>query len=335
MTDNLKKNYSLLSIVQYCASFFVIIVHSGQLIDNEIIHFITKSTFGRLAVPIFIISSAYFYRINITNKKNKKIYFVKMLKQYLFWSVFYVPFGISYLISENYSFDVVPTAILLGLFYIGTYYHLWYYPALIFALLFTDKLTKIFKLKTIFFILILLYSFGSLETYSSYIPPGLLLNIYQTTHDFLFTFRNGLFYSSVFVLIGFVLVKPLKNSFLIKYQKIIIPLAIIIYLIEDYLVFNKPGLDKNFFLALIPLSFYVMYYVLNDDFFKLKKKTNQLLRYLAKMNYLLHPALMHLIIIFFHKNYFDNLGFILFFLTASFATLIGLLLYSFKNLKNY
>lgn len=332
MTNQPRKNYSLLSLVQYLGSLLVIIIHSGQLINNEIIHFITKSLFARLAVPIFIISTAYFYRLNIINKEKKAHYFKALLKQYLFWSLLYLPLGIEYFVSQKYPIELFPLAFSLGFIYIGTYYHLWYYPALIFSLLFLDKVLKHFPYKIIFSFFLILYLFGTLETYSSYLQGKWLLDFYYLTHDFFLTYRNGLFYSSIFVLIGFKLASPLENSFLIKKRSILIALAIILYLTEGYLIFVKPGFDKNFFLALIPLSFYLMYYVLNFQSLSFSLQINQGLRYLAKMNYLLHPFIIYILLVIFKKDFFVSSGFLLFLLAGGLASLIGFIIFIFfKN----
>ena len=56
-------NYALLSLFQYIAAILVILVHCQRLFEHEALHFIQKSMFGRMAVPFFLISSAYFFRL--------------------------------------------------------------------------------------------------------------------------------------------------------------------------------------------------------------------------------------------------------------------------------
>ena len=56
-------NYALLSLFQYIASILVILVHCQRLFEHEALHFVQKSMFGRMAVPFFLISSAYFFRV--------------------------------------------------------------------------------------------------------------------------------------------------------------------------------------------------------------------------------------------------------------------------------
>ena len=57
-------NYALLSLFQYIASILVILVHCQRIFEHEDLHFIQKSMFGRMAVPFFLISSAYFFRVH-------------------------------------------------------------------------------------------------------------------------------------------------------------------------------------------------------------------------------------------------------------------------------
>lgn len=54
-------NYALLSLFQYIASVLVILIHCQRLFEHEALHFVQKSMFGRMAVPFFLISSAYFF----------------------------------------------------------------------------------------------------------------------------------------------------------------------------------------------------------------------------------------------------------------------------------
>ena len=65
-------NYAMLSLFQYVASILVILVHCQRLFPNEILHFTQKSMFGRMAVPFFLISSAFMLKSSLAKKKSMR-----------------------------------------------------------------------------------------------------------------------------------------------------------------------------------------------------------------------------------------------------------------------
>ena len=65
-------NYALLSLFQYIASILVILVHCQRLFEHEALHFIQKSMFGRMAVPFFLISSAYFFPSTLEARASRR-----------------------------------------------------------------------------------------------------------------------------------------------------------------------------------------------------------------------------------------------------------------------
>ena len=89
-------NYAMLSLFQYMASILVILVHCQRLFENEVLHFTQKSMFGRMAVPFFLISSAFMLKSSLAKKQEMKLYIKRILKQYLLWSGIYVPYALAY-----------------------------------------------------------------------------------------------------------------------------------------------------------------------------------------------------------------------------------------------
>lgn len=92
-------NYALLSLFQYIASVLVILVHCQRLFEHEALHFAQKSMFGRMAVPFFLISSAYFFRVRWKQEPQDvklTLYIKGILKVYGFWSLVYLPYSLTY-----------------------------------------------------------------------------------------------------------------------------------------------------------------------------------------------------------------------------------------------
>ncbi len=310
-----KSNYSSLSLVQYLASFLVITIHTGQILPNELLHFIIKNYLARLAVPIFIIATAYFYQLKQTDQNYLKRYWLKLFQQYLLWSLIYLPLGLHYFFSEHYPIAYLPFALLLAFTYLGTYYHLWYYPALMFSLGFVSWLLSRYRWLVVGLLLAVLYAFGSLETYSGYLTNAYFEQFYQFTHDLFLTFRNGLFFSPVFVLAGMKLaeVKALPKQKQLNYRLILFGL---LYSIEAYLIYLRPGDDKNFYLMLVPFSYFLTQKIITSSHLQFRVKTNLTLRQLAKINYLIHPLFIFLWLNSPLKDYLAQNGLALFLLTS-------------------
>ena len=108
-------------------------VHCQRLFEHEALHFIQKSMFGRMAVPFFLISSAYFFRVRWKQEPQDvklTLYIKGILKAYGFWSLVYLPYALTYFQSLHWPLYLAQLAILAALFYIGMSYQLLVYPRL-------------------------------------------------------------------------------------------------------------------------------------------------------------------------------------------------------------
>ena len=89
--------------------------------------------FGRMAVPFFLISSAYFFRVRWKQEPQDvklTLYIKGILKAYGFWSLVYLPYALTYFQSLHWPLYLAPLAILAALFSIGMSYQLLVYPRL-------------------------------------------------------------------------------------------------------------------------------------------------------------------------------------------------------------
>lgn len=175
-------NYALLSLFQYIASILVILVHCQRLFEHEALHFVQKSMFGRMAVPFFLISSAYFFRLRWKREHGSTkltLYIKGILKVYGFWSLVYLPYALTYFQLLHLPLYLAPMAILAALLYIGMSYQLWYIPAFLLGLLLVHFLYRKLGPKKTFALLLILYALGAIETYHAYLAPSLLTDWYD------------------------------------------------------------------------------------------------------------------------------------------------------------
>ncbi|MGL9731196.1 acyltransferase family protein [Enterococcus sp. DIV0756] len=290
--NTLNKNYPLLDLAQYFSSLFVILIHCGRLSKNDIVHFTLKVFCGRLAVPLFLVSAGYFFCLKQKeNPKYARSYFRRQWQVYLIWSVIYLPYGVWFVQKIGLDPRLYLAALPVGIGYLGFCYHLWYFPALFLGFFLVQKLVKHVNFSITCCICFLLFTLGATETYAGYLQGTSLHTIYPLFQQLFFTTRNGLFYTPMFLLIGFFLASDAKHTLVFKrykWQGLIISLLLLGG--ETILVCLKQGADKNFLFSLIPASLFLMNLLLSSPF--LVKKDFSQLRKNGQALYFLHPLFL-------------------------------------------
>ncbi|MGX7136270.1 acyltransferase family protein [Enterococcus silesiacus] len=289
-------NYKMVDIVKYIAAIMVICIHCNPITSQEPLNFFIKNIVCRIAVPFFFISSAYFVRKGSDHKeKYIKNYLKKLGKSYLAWSILFIYVGISW-INEHlgYSGFLLIISFFFGLLQVGVYYHLWYIPAMIFSLFIVNKALKYISYKTVFLISILLFMFGSLETYYGFLPAGILKNTFDGIIQLIFTTRTGLLFGSIFVTIGFFIYDYQERlQSLLKFLPFLTILFSFLLMVEGFFLFNVERLDMNFLLMLIPFSFFFFLWILSSSI-KIKIDTKKI-RELSMYYYFVHPVCIILV----------------------------------------
>ena len=288
-------NYALLSLFQYIASVLVILVHCQRLFEHEALHFIQKSMFGRMAVPFFLISSAYFFRLRWKREPQAvklTLYIKGILKVYSFWSLVYLPYALTYFQSLHLPLYLAPLAILAALLYVGMSYHLWYIPAFLLGLLLVHFLYRKLGSKKTFVLLLVLYALGAIETYHAYLAPSLLTDWYDAYAKLFFTSRNGLFYTPIFIYLGYFLADYGQVALFQKKRWLSLLLASLFLVGEGVLVYIRQGLDKNFFFALIPFTLFLFNWLLKAEW--KREKNWRHLKDLSILYFFLHPIFIEL-----------------------------------------
>ena len=287
MQKNPLYNTSSISFFQYLFAIAVILVHSGRLTSYEPLHFGLKSMLGRLAVPFFIVCASFFLKQSLGNSKKMKTYLAKIVKTYLFWSFVYLPYAWLFFSSLHLPISLFPAGVLIALIYLGMCYQLWYIPAFLLGLFLVNQLVKHLGMVWTGVITFLLYCWGLIETYSAYLDTTSLLKGYQLYSNLFFTARNGLFYTPIFIYMGYYLYDHFHaQAFSIhRWQKL--ALAFGLLCLEGIIIFQHEGIDKNFFFLLPFVTVYFVNACLRSSFLKIYN-----LQYLKQMSialYFSHP----------------------------------------------
>ena len=287
MQKNPLYNTSSISFFQYLFAIAVILVHSGRLTSYEPLHFGLKSMLGRLAVPFFIVCASFFLKQSLGNSQKMKAYLVKIVKNYLFWSFVYLPYAWLFFSSLHLPIYLFPAGVLIALIYLGMCYQLWYIPAFLLGFVLVNQLVKHLGMVWTGLITFLLYCWGLIETYSAYLDTTSLLKGYQLYSNLFFTARNGLFYTPIFIYMGYYLYDHFHaQTFRIhRWQKL--ALAFGLLCLEGIIIFQHEGIDKNFFFLLPFVTVYFVNACLRSSF--LKSYNLQYLKQMSIALYFSHP----------------------------------------------
>ena len=287
MQKNPLYNTSSISFFQYLFAIAVILVHSGRLTSYEPLHFGLKSMLGRLAVPFFIVCASFFLKHSLGNSQKMKTYLAKIVKNYLFWSFVYLPYAWLFFSSLHLPIYLFPAGILIALVYLGMCYQLWYIPAFLLGLFLVNQLVKHLGMVWTGLITFLLYCWGLIETYSAYLDTTSLLKGYQLYSNLFFTARNGLFYTPIFIYMGYYLYDHFHAQVfsIHRWQKL--ALAFGLLWLEGIIIFQHEGIDKNFFFLLPFVTVYLVNACLRSSF--LKSYDLQYLKQMSIALYFSHP----------------------------------------------
>lgn len=333
----MKKQYHAIDIMKYFSAIMVLIVHTSPLLPySESVNFVVNNIIGRFAVPFFFISSGFF--VSLKSREDPtyfKKYIFALIKLYLFWSILYIPFGFQW-IERNIDipYYLYPIALLLGIFYIGTYYHLWYMPALIFSLIAVEWYTKRFRHRSLLPVTFLLFCIGSLETYYGIVHIPEIQHIIDNYMAIFFTTRNGLFFGLFFVACGYYLSKP-NRAIHIEHKRLWLAVCSVVLVIEAYFLKETLTLNFNFLIMLAPCTV-LLFLVLRDTDVKWHFDYHKM-RFYGEYYYFTHAFFLVLIpeilAVFDKRSWFDDHG-IFRLVTVMLCThLITASIYHFKQKK--
>ncbi|NCC55439.1 MAG: acyltransferase [Erysipelotrichia bacterium] len=315
-------NLNNIDIVRFLFAIIIIILHVRPFIDTmDQLDLFFNNMISRICVPLFFITTGYF----VAKKEKDNPYYItqyikSMLPLYLIWSAIYLPLALQWLspyFTDIQAFFInlhLPTiitllifiiavviALFIALIYIGTFYHLWYFPALLIALFLLKKWKQHFSLKVLLILSLILLMIGASETYFGFLPETLqkIVSYYFT---FFLTTRNFLFFALFYITLGYYMGN--KKDLYANYSCLKLILCIFLLIGEVIILQSTHRLNSNILLACIPLDYYLFITLLYSNNM-IHWQPNYSFRSLYKYYYLIHPFIIF-IIQFFIK---DMLGY--------------------------
>lgn len=215
-----KKEYVAVDILKFAAAYMVMGIHFLPFENiNKELNFWFTQVFCRLAVPFFFIASGYFSADKLHDKAKTFAYVKRIALMYVIYTIIFLPFLVEEYQGADYSFAQGVVCFLQDFFLVGSFVHLWYFLALIIAVVLLYIMLHCWKLsdKKILLITGGLYCFGTLgnayrNIWSNIPVIEAVFSVYETVFK---TTVNGLFFGAFLVAIGYCI---RKYSNKIKYR---------------------------------------------------------------------------------------------------------------------
>lgn len=285
------------------ASFMIVAIHVYPFASfNPDVDYIITRVLFRIAVPFFLMVTGYFVLPKALQDRTKLItYSKKILILYLLSIFIYLPI---HLYNGTFS-SLSWTSILKEIFFEGTFYHLWYFPALILGLWITYFLVKRFSFTFSAICVFLLYFVGLFgDSYYGLIQNAFFSSFYQFLFRWFDYTRNGIFYVPIFLFIGY---------FISKYQKKYSCTSNIIFFFISFILMGMEGWVLYFYqvprhtsmyLFLIPASYFLFTFASRKE-----QSSDKTLRSMSTNIYIWHPffiVLCHFASDFFLFSFLKN-----------------------------
>lgn len=314
--------YGLLDYFKLFSAILVIAIHTFPLASiNNTANFILTSIFARIGVPFFFMVTGFFLLPKcfsttfIPNEKENLStrFFFSLSSKYTiiteaknaFYSLFRfltktcILYGLTILLYLPINFyngyfqqESLPNKLIKDIIFDGTFYHLWYLPALILGVVIVFLLLKTKKLFFPMIITSLLYIIGLFgDSYFGLLKSfPFLQNLYFKSFHISSYTRNGIFFAPIFLFIGYLIACNIKKC-IYSFQKYIrfFGISFLLLLIEglflDY--FNLQRHSSMY----ITLPF-VMYFLFQILIFESKHYSipgNVEIRKISMLIYVFHP----------------------------------------------
>ena len=300
----LDKRNKILDKLKGISIIAVIIIHTHPFknpnLDKRILTEIIINQACRFAVPIFFITSGilYFNKLNENNAPIKCALkrFLFLMKIFLIWNFIYLFVSLNYENILNYGYIKLIYWKLhfisnpLNFFLIGSAPHLWFIPSLSLGIVFCTIL-HVYTQKNLLLITFLFYIIG------------LILGPYEGLHGFnlpTFDTRIGIYFSSIFIAIGFLLIKNTNRMFVSKRNLILLILIFIFFhfieILYLYLTTNHDLTTIDYTLSLLPLNTLVYIYII-----KYSIKIPNIFSYIGEKSFGIY--LVHMLYVEIIKNF--------------------------------
>lgn len=295
------KNYCAIDIAKFVAAIFVMFIHYSSLFSNKWTELFFVNVLCRYAVPFFFISTGFFLlkKIKFKNGKmeksveNYKIflkYEIRIVILYMIWSIIYGALRLYEYFASNVDYSFLKDYI-VSLFFVGSYYHLWYLLSVIIALPVIYLILSFVKVKCAIVGAVILYILGTVA-YAYYWLPN--ITIYVELCDTSQILGIALSRALPLIIISLILInyKPLSKKLSIGLLVICISLNIVEVLLLN--LFTENTSNYSYIVTTLPLSICV-FSVLSNINITINKKACSYMRKFSTIIYCVHPLVYYFV----------------------------------------
>lgn len=324
-----------IDIFRWICSILVVAIHSTPFAEiNQQLSIIFTNIIPTIGVPFFFTISGYYYIKKL--ESNEKVFFPyikRLILTYFVWSCIYFLYDFIKWGHTNIK-GFISNCIILFMKG-GSFYHLWFFAALIFSVCLTTLIFKTKGKKAIIPISVILYIIGcagcSYYNLSTKIP--VLGDFFSS--EYFTTVRRFLLMAFPFFVLGFFLQKIESRLMLTNNNKNLYTISFFILLlwVSEIILITVLNWKTNY---TITLSLYMLIIVIILILLK-----NPMLNYssfskscrsMANFMYFSHPLVMICIELLFQKIFdIDVIPTLMFLLTISITSLLGLLIHKSNN----
>lgn len=266
------------------AAILIIAIHIFPLASiNQTLDFIFTHVVCRIGVPFFLMVTGYFVLPKALENKNKLIkYTFKIMKVYAICIVIYLPINLYAGQLKGITIIEAIKNILIN----GTFYHLWYFPAVILGVWITYFSIKKINKKIIGIIVSILYIIGIFgDSYFEISQKfSITYNLYKGIFKIADYTRNGLFFAPIFLYLGYNF-NNMKNKISQNKSAIFMIISMFFMIFEGLILkhFNMQKHDSMYFM-LVPTMFFLFNILMQNN-----NENNKKIRNIATIIYIIHP----------------------------------------------
>ncbi|CFX01070.1 Alanine racemase [Syntrophomonas zehnderi OL-4] len=286
MTKN--NQYGGLDTFKLIAALLVICIHTSPLTTfSANADFLLTRIIARIAVPFFLMVTGFFILPPYLFASSRdRLPLMRFLKKVVFlYAVAIIIYWPVNLYAGQFKGLDVADVIRLVLFD-GTFYHLWYLPAVILGALMVFLLSRKLSFQAVMVVSLFLYGIGLMG--DSYFGAISGVPVLATAYDAMFQVfsytRNGLFYAPVFLTMGAWFAHSPQTGGR-KKSAAGFALSILLMTIEGF-VLHYTGWQRHdsMYVALLPCMYFLYQLVMVWD-----RKPNPFLRTISTWIYIIHP----------------------------------------------
>jgi hypothetical protein len=304
----------LLDYYKILLAIFVVGIHTSPFLEySKPLSFVFNLGIFRLAVPTFFLINGFYATAALETKQNLKIYLLRVLKLYVFWTILYFPL---FMYTHYFSFKNIVWGIIVVFYGYG---HLWYVTALLGGIALFYFLLQHYSKKTILILAVIFYFIGCfielLQEYYSRSESGFIVEV---AHLQLWKL-NFIFFAFPFICIGYYLKKEVSHYSFLRYWYV----ALLVFSAELFCSYYFLPLGRNMLFSLLLITPCIFYYFITKNYFQ--NKTFFLSNYIDKLPNSIYYV--HGLVVFFSHSILTNISNTNRFIIVSFfSILIGIFL---------